>query len=41
MGVRKIDLLHHIMDRSGGIIEIDLKENQEIFDEELDTTIPI
>ena len=41
MAVKTIDLVHHLVDRYGEMIEKDLKENQKIFDEELDTTIPI
>ena len=41
MAVKTIDLVHHLMDRYGEMIEKDLKENQNIFDEELDNTIPI
>ena len=40
MEVNKIDLVHHLMIRYGEITEMDLKENQKIFDESLDTTMP-
>ena len=38
MGVKTIDLVHHIMDGYGRIIETELKENNKIFDEALNTT---
>ena len=41
MGVNTIDLVHHLLDRYGKITETDLKENQKIFYEALDTTMPI
>ena len=40
MGVKMIDLAHHLMDRYVKSTETDLKENQKIFDEELDTNMP-
>ena len=41
MVVKEIDLVHHIIDRYGKITETDRKENQKIFDEALDTNMPI
>ena len=41
MGVKTVDLVQHIVDIYGKIMELDLKKNQKIFDEALDTTIPI
>ena len=41
MGVNKVDLFRYLMDRYGKITEIDLKENQNIFNEAFDTTITI
>ena len=41
MEVNKIDMVHHLMDRYAKIIKMDLKENQKIFDDTLDTTISI
>ena len=40
MGVNTIDLVHHLMDRYGKIIETDIQENQERLDKSLDTTMP-
>ena len=39
--VNMIDLVHHLMDRYGKIIEIDLKENQKRFNGAFYTTMPI
>ena len=41
MGVNTIDLVHHLADRYGKIIKMDLKENQKRFDESLYTIMPI
>ena len=41
MGINTIDLVHHIMDIYGKVIEMELKDNQKKFDEQLDTNIPI
>ena len=41
MGFKTIDLFHHLMYIDGKITEMELKENQKIFDEELETTMPI
>ena len=41
MGVKTINLVHHLMDIHGEITEKYLKENQKWFDEALDTTMPI
>ena len=41
MGVKTIDLVHHIMDRYGKTTETVLKKYQKIFDKALDTTMLI
>ena len=41
MGFKTINLVHHRMERYGKVIETDRKENQTIFYETLDTTMPI
>ena len=39
--VNMIDLVHHLIDRYGKIIEMDLKENQKRFNGAFYTTMPI
>ena len=39
--VKSFDLIRHLMNKYGKFIETDLKENQKIFDEALDTMMPI
>ena len=41
MGIKKINLVHHLIDRYGEIIRTDLKEKKYIFNEALDTIIPV
>ena len=41
MGVKTIDLVHHIMGRYGKIKETDINDNQNRFDEAFDTNMPI
>ena len=41
MGIKTINMVHHLMERYGKIIETGLKENQKRFDETLYNSIPI
>ena len=41
MGVKRIDMVHHLMDRYGEIAGLDLNENHKISDKALDTTTPV
>ena len=40
MVLKMIDLVHHLMDRYGKIVETNLKENRKRLNETLDTNIP-
>ena len=41
VGVKMIDLFHHLMDIYRKITETDLRENQKTFDEALNATMPV
>ena len=41
MGIKTINMVHHLMERYGETIETDPKEKQQRFYDALETTIPI